>query len=80
MPSDAPRQQSISFPCPSGDHEITLEASRETVVTVPATCPDCRTSLPGAYRSKIRDIVNQTRFQNASATADSRRHVTITSA
>ena len=55
---------SIKFACPSGSHRIEIECQSHTVVLVPQRCPTCGMGLPGAYRMRVREILNITRFQN----------------
>lgn len=53
----------IRFPCPTHQHAIELSCLPQTVVAVPKECPECGIGLPDAYRSKLREIMNVTRFQ-----------------
>jgi hypothetical protein len=53
----------IRFPCPTRRHPIELCCQPQTIVAVPRECPDCGIGLPEAYRAKLREILNITRFQ-----------------
>ena len=53
----------IRFPCPTHRHPIELACLPQTVVAVPRACPTCGIGLPDAYRAKLREIMNVTRFQ-----------------
>lgn len=61
---------SIKFACPSGSHGIEIECRSHTVVLVPQRCPSCGMGLPGAYRMRVREILNITRFQNGQNGSD----------
>ena len=61
--SNSKMQQTIRIPCPTGKHAIDLNRPGSNMVTVPEKCPACGIGLPDAYRSKVREIVNMTRFQ-----------------
>ena len=60
---DAGSRYTIRFPCPTHRHAIELSCLPQTVVAVPRECPECGIGMPEAYRSKIREILNVTRFQ-----------------
>ena len=57
-------QFAIKFPCPSGHHAIEIDCHRHSLVLVPNRCPACGMGLPDAYRTRIREILNITRFQS----------------
>ena len=50
-------------PCPTGKHGIELNCEPQALLVVPRECPECGIGLPDAYRAKLREILNVTRFQ-----------------
>jgi hypothetical protein len=60
---DSGSAYTIRFPCPTHKHAIEMECRPNTVITVPRECPTCGIGLPDLYRSKMREILNVTRFQ-----------------
>jgi len=60
---DSGSAYTIRFPCPTRKHPIEMECRPNTVLTVPRECPMCGIGLPDMYRSKMREILNVTRFQ-----------------
>ena len=69
---DSTSAYAIRFPCPTRKHPIEMECRPNTVLTVPRECPVCGIALPDMYRSKMREILNVTRFQVQQAQLEDR--------
>jgi hypothetical protein len=59
---DPESHTTIRFSCPTQTHAIEIACQAQTIVTVPRECPTCGIDLPDAYRLKLREILNVTRF------------------
>lgn len=76
---DRDKRHAIRFPCPTGKHAIEIDGEPRAVIAIPRQCPTCGIGLPEAYRAKVREIVNTTRFQ-AQTLEQSRADIEIISA
>lgn len=59
---DPGSRYTIRFSCPTQKHAIELSCASQTVVAVPRDCPTCGIGLPDAYRMRLREVLNVTRF------------------